>query len=116
MSQHQEPTSRTLDILSALIAFPTVSRDSNLGLIEWVRDSLRRQGIGARLSYDATGAKAVDRERIRTAAKEKGAAADRCTANESELGLVNGYSSYGLRHRRGLRFNLGRRAPRYHDE
>ena len=43
MSQHQEPTSRTLDILSALIAFPTVSRDSNLGLIEWVRDSLRRQ-------------------------------------------------------------------------
>ena len=58
MSQHQEPTSRTLDILSALIAFPTVSRDSNLGLIEWVRDSLRRQGIGARLSYDATGAKA----------------------------------------------------------
>lgn len=52
------PTPELLETLSQLIAFPTVSRDSNLGLIEWVRDYLRSRGVGARLSYDATGAKA----------------------------------------------------------
>lgn len=48
----------TLEILAQLIAFPTVSRDSNLGLIEWVRDFLRSRGVGSRLSYDAAGTKA----------------------------------------------------------
>src|ERR1700736_1215223 len=41
-----------------LIAFNTVSRDSNLGLIEWVRDYLHSQGAKTRLTYDATGKKA----------------------------------------------------------
>ena len=35
------------DILARLIAFPTVSRDSNLALIEWVGDRL--EGLGARI-------------------------------------------------------------------
>ena len=41
-----------------LIAFNTVSRDSNLGLIEWVRDYLHGHGAKTRLTYDATGKKA----------------------------------------------------------
>jgi acetylornithine deacetylase len=44
--------------LEKLIAFPTVSRDSNLGLIEWVRDELAAQGIHSRLSYDDARRKA----------------------------------------------------------
>jgi acetylornithine deacetylase len=43
---------------SRLIAFDTVSRHSNLGLIEAVRDDLTRQGFQARLTYDSAGAKA----------------------------------------------------------
>lgn len=52
------PSQKSLEILSTLIAFPTVSRDSNLGMIEWIRDHLRAHGIAARLSYDGSGAKA----------------------------------------------------------
>ena len=48
----------TLDILETLIGFDTVSRNSNLGLIEWVRDRLKRLGVVSRLSYDASRAKA----------------------------------------------------------
>lgn len=46
------PSGAVLSRLEKLIAFPTVSRDSNLGLIEWVRDELGRQGVKCRLSYD----------------------------------------------------------------
>ncbi len=52
------PSDDTLEILRTLVGFATVSRDSNLGLIEWVRDRLARQGVPARLTYDATGGKA----------------------------------------------------------
>ncbi len=52
------PSPRALEILETLIAFDTVSRNSNLGLIEWVRDYLKRLGVASRLSYDASGAKA----------------------------------------------------------
>jgi len=41
-----------------LIAFQTVSRDSNLGLIEWVRDHLAKLGASTRLTYDGSGKKA----------------------------------------------------------
>lgn len=44
--------------MARLIAFPTVSRDSNLGLIEWVRDWLAHQGAACRLTYNAQGHKA----------------------------------------------------------
>jgi len=36
---------RTLEILDRLVAFPTVSRDSNLDLIEWVQDLLQQAGF-----------------------------------------------------------------------
>ena len=45
-------------MIERLIAFNTVSRDSNLGLIEWVRDYLARLGAVTRLTHDQTGKKA----------------------------------------------------------
>jgi acetylornithine deacetylase len=48
--------SRTM--IERLIGFNTVSRDSNLGLIEWVRDYLRHLGASTRLTHDASGKKA----------------------------------------------------------
>jgi acetylornithine deacetylase len=45
-------------ILDRLIGFPTVSRDSNLALIEYVRDYLASCGVGAKLYCDDTGRKA----------------------------------------------------------
>ncbi len=48
----------SVDILDRLIAFPTVSRDSNLALIDWVRARLAERGIDCFLVGDATGAKA----------------------------------------------------------
>ena len=45
-------------MIERLIAFKTVSRDSNMGLIEWVRDYLHGQGAKTRLTHDATGKKA----------------------------------------------------------
>jgi acetylornithine deacetylase len=45
-------------ILDRLIRFPTVSRDSNLALIEYVRDYLASCGVGAKLYCDDSGRKA----------------------------------------------------------
>jgi acetylornithine deacetylase len=45
-------------MIERLIAFNTVSRESNLGLIEWVRDYLRNLGAATRLTHDTTGKKA----------------------------------------------------------
>lgn len=50
--------SATWTMLDRLIGFDTTSRESNLGLIEWVRDWLKGQGVAARLTYDAAGRKA----------------------------------------------------------
>ena len=50
--------SATWEMLDRLIGFDTTSRESNLGLIEWVRDWLQGHGIASRLTYDATGKKA----------------------------------------------------------
>jgi acetylornithine deacetylase len=47
-----------LDILKTLIGFPTVSADSNLDLIHWIRDYLADLGVIAHLTPDATGRKA----------------------------------------------------------
>jgi acetylornithine deacetylase len=48
----------SIDILRQLIAFPTISRDSNLQLANSVRDQLAERGIACLLVGDATGAKA----------------------------------------------------------
>ena len=45
-------------MIERLIAFKTVSRDSNLELIEWVRDYLQGHGATTRLTYDESGKKA----------------------------------------------------------
>jgi acetylornithine deacetylase len=52
------PSASARAMIERLIAFNTVSRDSNLGLIEWVRDYLTKQGATTRLTHDATGKKA----------------------------------------------------------
>jgi acetylornithine deacetylase len=52
------PSAASRTMIERLIGFKTVSRDSNLGLIEWVRDYLQHQGAATRLTYDATGKKA----------------------------------------------------------
>jgi acetylornithine deacetylase len=50
------PSSR--DLLARLIAFPTVSRDSNLALIDFVRDYLEGLGLSCELDYNAERSKA----------------------------------------------------------
>lgn len=52
------PSPETVAMLERLIAFPTVSRDSNLNLIYWVREYLASFGASVRLTYDASGKKA----------------------------------------------------------
>ena len=46
------------EILSDLVAFPIVSGDSNLAIVEYITDYLSNYGIQSRLSYDATKSKA----------------------------------------------------------
>lgn len=48
----------SVQILDRLIGFPTVSRDSNLALIEYVREFLAARGVESRLYPDADGRKA----------------------------------------------------------
>ncbi|WNF45892.1 acetylornithine deacetylase [Pseudomonas sp. SG20056] len=50
------PSSR--DLLAALVTFPTVSRDSNLALIEFVRGYLNTLGVACELDYNAQRSKA----------------------------------------------------------
>src|SRR3984893_3294644 len=52
------PSAASRAMIERLIAFKTVSRDSNLGLIEWARDYLQGFGAKTRLTHDATGKKA----------------------------------------------------------
>jgi acetylornithine deacetylase len=48
----------TWEMIQRLVAFDTTSRESNLGLIEWVRDWLKAFGIESRLTYDSDRKKA----------------------------------------------------------
>ena len=57
-SNGSQPSAASRAMIERLIAFNTVSRDSNLGLIEWVRDYLVKLGAVTRLTHDATGKKA----------------------------------------------------------
>jgi len=52
------PAAETLDLIRTLIAFPTVSRDSNLELIDFVREYLRPLDADIRLTFDAERGKA----------------------------------------------------------
>ena len=53
-----QPSPEVIAMIERLIAFQTVSRDSNLGMIEWIRDYLAGLGVKSRLTYDAAGKKA----------------------------------------------------------
>jgi acetylornithine deacetylase len=52
------PSAASRAMIERLVAFKTVSRDSNLGLIEWVRDYLQGFGAKTRLTHDASKKKA----------------------------------------------------------
>jgi acetylornithine deacetylase len=52
------PSAASRSMIERLIGFKTVSRDSNMGLIEWVRDYLHGFGATTRLTHDPTGKKA----------------------------------------------------------
>ena len=58
VSEAAVPSAAARAMIEHLIGFRTVSRDSNLGLIEWVRDYLKGHGASTRLTHDATGKKA----------------------------------------------------------
>ncbi|MBF9059921.1 acetylornithine deacetylase [Rhodobacterales bacterium HKCCSP123] len=45
-------------LLDKLVSFPTVSRDSNLALVDWVEDYLTGHGLTCHRDYDETGRKA----------------------------------------------------------
>lgn len=48
----------TVEILERLVAFPTVSRDPNLPLIDWIRNYLADHGVASQLVNDESGRKA----------------------------------------------------------
>ncbi len=50
--------SNSREMLAWLVGFPTVSRDSNLALIEFVRDYLETLGVACELDYNADSSKA----------------------------------------------------------
>src|SRR5579871_4532013 len=52
------PSMNSAELLDQLVRFPTVSRDSNLPLIAYVRDYLAALGVECRLYPDSTGQKA----------------------------------------------------------
>jgi acetylornithine deacetylase len=54
----RRPSDATTEILSTLIAFATVSRDSNLALIDWVQNYLGRHGVDSVLTPNSDGRKA----------------------------------------------------------
>lgn len=54
----RRPAESTVEILRRLVSFDTVSRNSNLDLIAWVRDYLSGYGIESTLIHDDTGKKA----------------------------------------------------------
>ena len=52
-------TASALDLVKALIAFDTTSRDSNLKLLDWVRDFLADHGVFSTYTFDDERRKAI---------------------------------------------------------
>ncbi|MEP5154776.1 acetylornithine deacetylase [Planktotalea sp.] len=50
-----------LELMTKLISFPTVSRDSNLPLIDWVEEYLNSHGITCHRYYDDTEGRSVEK-------------------------------------------------------
>ena len=49
---HVTPALRSLDLIRTLVSYDTTSRDSNLALIDWVRDYLDTHGFATALTFD----------------------------------------------------------------
>lgn len=62
IGRHHSPphysSEETLRVASKLIGFKTVSRDSNLELIEWVKTFVEEIGAAVRLTHEASGKEA----------------------------------------------------------
>ena len=52
------PSLAALPLIKKWVSFASVSRDSNLPIIEWTRELLQAQGIECHLSYDDSRKKA----------------------------------------------------------
>lgn len=52
------PSPASLEMIARLVAFDTTSRNSNLAIIDFIRDHLAGLGVESRLVHDATGRKA----------------------------------------------------------
>src|SRR3982751_3017454 len=52
MDSPAAPSARALDLARTLVGMNTVSRESNLELIHFVRDELARHGVASRLTFD----------------------------------------------------------------
>lgn len=57
-SENIDSPLRSLDWINRLIRFDTTTVESNLGLIETVRDALKQRGLESTLSYESSGRKA----------------------------------------------------------
>ena len=53
-----QPTLAALPLIKQWVSFASVSRDSNLPIIEWTQNLLEAQGVECHLSFDDTSAKA----------------------------------------------------------
>ncbi|WP_263225483.1 acetylornithine deacetylase [Pseudomonas alabamensis] len=58
MNEPTRPGSSSRELLAHLVGFPTVSRDSNLALIAFIRTYLERHGVPCELIYDEARRKA----------------------------------------------------------
>jgi len=58
MDMAAAPSTRGLEMARSLVRINTVSRESNLGVIELIRDELARHGVASRLTFDDDGKKA----------------------------------------------------------
>ena len=52
MDMATAPSTHALEMARSLVRINTVSRESNLGLIEFIRDELARHGVASRLTFD----------------------------------------------------------------
>ena len=58
LSSTLQPSLAALSLIKKWVSFASVSRDSNLPIIDWTRELLEAQGIECHLSYDDNGKKA----------------------------------------------------------
>lgn len=58
MLENAAPSPDVIEYVSSLIGFDTVSRNSNLALIEWAADRLEAAGASVRMDYNAQRSKA----------------------------------------------------------